>query len=213
MQDGSWIDLFKFVRRAALPDITSGRLTKTPTGYTVTVVQDGTAHNFSHEGSLDKNSFLSMLGDIKKFIDEKRVGASKGISGERVRPMSGRKPVANMPDRRVHKPTDRVDDVVIEQNSGFTVTGADSIENVAGDPDGEHWVYASWDPIEFDTYDLSPADRNFLRKHVAAIAHKVRPGVEPEIDYFTTVEFARNRMAMLRSKHGVPKVTGIRPVQ
>jgi hypothetical protein len=213
MQDGSWIDLFKFVRRSVLSDITSGRLTKTPSGYTVTIVQDGAAQNFTHEGSLDKQSFVVMLDDIQKYMNEQRVKTSKGISAERARPMSGRKPVANLPDRRVHKPTDRVDDVVVEQNGGFTVTGADSIENVAGDPDGEHWVYASWDPVEFDTYDLSSADRNFLRKHIAAIAHKVRPGEKPEIDYFTTTQFARNRMDMLRSKHGVPKVTGIRSMQ
>ena len=213
MQDGAWIDLFKFVRRSAFPDITSGRLTKNPEGYTITIIQSGVAYNFSHSGTLDKASFLTMLEDVKRSVDEHRMRTSAGITTERTRPMSGRKPVAKMPPRKVNKPTDRIDDVVIEQNGGFTITGSDTIENAAGDPDGAHWVFASWDPVEFDTYDLSPVDRNFLRKHVAAIAYKVRPGVDPEIDYFTTADFARERISMLQSKYGIPEVAGIRSVQ
>lgn len=214
MQVGAYIDLFKFIRRDSLPDVTSGRLTKTANGYAITIIQDEKSYTFSHIGNLDKPGFLYLLQKIKKSVDEHRQRASVGLSGERIRPMSDRPTnVSRLPKRRVHKPTDRVDDVVIEQNGGFTPTGADTIENVAGDPDGAHWVLGVWDPVEFQTYDLSPADRNFLTKHVAAIAYKVRPGVDPEIDYFTSADFAKKRMSVLRSKYGVPEVTGIRPVQ
>jgi hypothetical protein len=213
MQEGAQIDLFRFVRRAYLPDVTSGQLVKTSGGYSIAVQQSGVTYNFSHSGNLDKPGLLYLVEKVKKSLQERRTAASQGISAERIRPMTGRKPVTKMPDRRVHKPTDRVDDVVMEQNGGFTPTGAGSIQNMAGDADGDHWVMATWDPIEFDTYDLSPGDRNFLKKHVAAIAHKVGPGAEPEIDYFTTADLAKERISVLQSKYGVPKVSGIRPMQ
>ncbi len=215
MQTGAYIDLFRFVRRNYLPDVSAGRLTKTADGYNISVMQNGVTYNFGHQGNLDKAGLSYLVQKVRAAMDQHRMASSsQGIAAERVRTTFGRETnVQNPPSRKVHKPTDRVDDVVQEQNRGFSPTGADSIENVAGNLDGEHWVLGVWDPVEFNSYDLSPADRNFLTKHVAAIAHKVRPGAEPDIDYFTTADFAKKRIAVLQAKHGVPKVSGIRSMQ
>lgn len=178
--------------------------------------QSGLNYNFSHQGNLDRDGLSYLVQRIKVAMEKHRKTATPGVAAEQVRSMGQRSvqtTVDNSRKRKVHKPTDRVDDVVQEQNGGFSPTGADSIQNVAGNLDGEHWVLAVWDPVEYNTYDLSSADRNFLIKHVAAIAHKVRPGAEPDIDYFTAADAAKKRIAMLQGKYGVPRISGIRPMQ
>jgi hypothetical protein len=113
----------------------------------------------------------------------------------------------------MYKPTDSVNSAVVEQSGGFTTTGTSTIQNMAGNPTGEHWVLSTWNPIEFGSYDLSQEDREFLHNNTAAIAYKSQPGSKPVIDYFATEQLAREELIVLQNKNGVPNMAPIRPVR
>jgi hypothetical protein len=97
-----------------------------------------------------------------------------------------------------------VDAAVVELSGGFTVGGLQDKTYIAGQTDSEHWIMASWNPSNFDLFDISEDARTFLRRHLSAIAYKANPGAQPDIDYFTTPQLALNRMLMLQQKHGAP---------
>lgn len=198
LKEGGRIGIFKFVKRVALPGVESGELMRTENGYLINIVKDGNKYSYAHEGNLDKNTVLQTLKQIQATLDYSKLTQQE-------RDSVGLSAVApKRSNRGSGKPTDKIDAVVIERSGGFTIGGLQSPSYIAGDPTDEHWVMASWNSTDYDLYDINSVDREFLRRHLAAIAYKVNPGAEPEIDYFTTPQLAINRLIMLQQKHGAP---------
>lgn len=213
LQVGSWIDIYKFIKRDALAGVTSGRLTKTDGGYTISLVRNGATHAYPYVGeNLDRDGLYKILrhmgGDV---APENVIDASTKYT---VSAQQARAPEVNVAGRRqLYKPTDSVNSAVVEQSGGFTTTGTNTIRNVAGNPVGEHWVLSSWTPVEFSNYNLSQEDRQFLHDNTAAVAFKSQPGSKPEINYFATEQLARDELTVLQSKNGVPSMVPIRSVR
>lgn len=138
-----------------------------------------------------------MVGKIQRELQLPAEGKAKiVVARNRVEAASGKR-------IQERKPSARVQAVVTEQNGGFAVTGTNP-ENVAGDADGEHWIRATWNPSEFDKYNLGDVDRAYIASHTSAVAYKSQPGETPEIEFFANDYLASRRFEMLRTKHGWP---------
>jgi hypothetical protein len=179
----------------------SGRLVKTSDGYEITIVKDNDKYSYPHEGNLDKNSLLQTLKQIQATLDSQNTQQSRNAEPSYEKPFRGR--------RSAGKPSEVVDAAVIEHSGGFTIGGLQDPSYIAGSPDNEHWIMASWRPEAFDLFDMSDSNRQFLRRHLAAIAYKAAVGASPDIDYFSTPQMAINRLTMLQQKHGAPGGTAI----
>lgn len=180
----------------------SGRLVRTDDGYIITVNKGGTLYSYNHTGPMNKEDLLQIINQVKTNLDYSKLSNEdrRSLGMPVKRPRS----VTEGGALRIRKASNRVDAVVKEQNGGFTVTGTDPADNVAGVVDGEHWIKVTWNPVEYGVYDLSERDRDYLSRHVAAIAHKTEPGAEPQIEYFTNVRLADRKFEMLKAKHGTP---------
>ena len=187
------MDIFKFVKRDAIPEVTSGKVIKMAGGYQINLIRNDQVYNYFHQGNLDKKALLSTIKQIRAVSD---FNVSRGADPSYNKPFRGR--------RSGGKPTQVIDDAVVELSGGFTVGGLQNRTYLAGDPSGEHWIMSAWNASNFDLFDINDNTREFLRRHLSAIAYKANPGAEPEIDYFTTSQLAMNRLLMLQQKHGAP---------
>lgn len=180
-----------------LPGVTSGRLTRTDDGYLLSVVKGDSQFTYGHTGPLDREGLIEMVGKVQQELNLPAEGEAKiVVARNRVEAASGKR-------IKERKASARIQAVVTEQNGGFAITGTDS-ENIAGDPNGEHWIRATWDPAEFDKYSLGNVDRAYITSHTSAIAYKSQPGETPEIEFFANDYLAIRKFEMLRTKHGWP---------
>lgn len=211
MQAGSSIDVFRFVKRAALPGITSGRLVRTINGYTLSLRKGDEYFSYQHGGPMSRDDLMALIQQAESELDFSQLSVDE--RRELGLPV-GLRPGQNLTEEgtlQSKRGSPKVDAVVIEQNGGLTVTGVPNAQrDVAGDHDGEHWIKATWDPSEFDRYQLGDTDREFLKANTAAIAYKTEPGGIPQIEYFTNENEMVKKWDLLRSQHGTVDST-IRP--
>ena len=93
----------------------------------------------------------------------------------------------------------KIDSMVIDKAYGFST---ESGLPMAGDPEGEHWVLFYWGRGFFDE-EMSDQEREFFVNNKAAIAHRLAPGSDPDINYFKTQKNAVDRMTVLQKEHDV----------
>lgn len=87
-----------------------------------------------------------------------------------------------------------IDAIVDEYSKGFSTTSG---LPYVGTSIGEHWVMSYWTPDTFMNAPNLTADQvKFLADNVAVIAHKTQMGAEPELEYYKTVQEARDKMAI-----------------
>ncbi len=163
------------------------------------MTKEGDTFTYGHTGPLDREGLIEKVGQIQRELALPAEGEAKiVVSRNRVEAQKGKR-------IQERKASTRVQAVVTEQNGGFAVTGTES-QNVVGDPDGEHWIRATWMPSEFDKYNLGDVDRSYITSYTSAIAYKTQPGETPEIEFFANDYLASRKFEMLRAKHGGPEL-------
>lgn len=207
LQEGSSIDIFRFVKRIALPGVQTGVMTKTPTGYQINLQHGKETITKTFDGPMTKDDLAILLEQVQQNLDFTSLTRDEKLS---LGLPAGRRPGQTVSEdgvRNSRQGTPAVDAVVVAQNGGLTPTGTDNPDNVAGSVDGEHWVMATWEPNEYDIYKLNPEDMKFLETHVAAIAHRTEAGGVPTIEYYSTVQEAQSSLGVKQNQTGVPTET------
>lgn len=205
LQQGQSIDIFRFVKRMALPGVQAGKLTKTDIGYRIDLQHGKEVLNRVWDGPINKDDLANYLYEVEGDLDFTQLERDEKL--EMGLPV-GRRPGQSVSEdgvRNSRRGTPAVDAAVISQNGGLVPTGTDDPANIAGDPEGEHWVMATWDPDEYKQYELSPKDKEFLQKNVAAVAHRGEPGGEPTIEYFSNPDEAKASLLVKQNQEGAPQ--------